>query len=107
MDECLSTILRHRLYIAKKMHPDATFYFVVATHTLTTSLSDRRLRETIATACPNANVEVVVREFHAVREILESEAMNENVERLHTYMNVIPLYDDPAPARIKLLKDML
>ncbi len=103
--ECLEKLLRHRLHLAKKMHPDATFYFVVAVHALTTSLSDRRLRETVATACPNANVEVVVREFHAVREILESEVVNENVERLDTYINVIPQYDDPA--RIKMLKDML
>jgi REP element-mobilizing transposase RayT len=103
--ECLSTILRHRLHLTKKMHPDAVFYFVAATQTLTTSLSDRRLREAIATVCPNDNVETVAKEFNAIKEILEFEARDEHVEHLHTYINVIPHYDDPA--RIKLLKDML
>jgi hypothetical protein len=87
------------------MHPDTTFYFVAIAQTLTTSLSDRRLREMIATRCPGADVDTMAREFHAVREILEREAMDEHAERLNTYINIIPQYDDPA--KIKLLKDML
>jgi hypothetical protein len=105
--ECLNTILRHRLAIAKKMYPDAKFYFVALAHSLTTSLSDRRLREMIINLCPGVDVESVIKEFHAVRELLEHEATDKHVERLDTYMNVIPLYDNPDPARIKLLKDML
>ncbi len=104
--ECLSAVLRHRLVIAKKMHSDEKFYFT-ALSSLSTSLSDRRLREMVATMCPNADVEAVVREFNAVREILEFEARDEHAEHLHTYINVIPLYDDPTPTRIKMLKDML
>jgi hypothetical protein len=105
--ECLNAILRHRLHLTKKMHPDAVFYFVAATQTLTTSLSNRRLREMVATMCPGADVNAVVREFNAIREILELEAKDKRVEHLDAYMNVIPLYDSPDPARIKLLKDML
>jgi hypothetical protein len=103
--DCLAKILKARLILAKKMNPGAKFYFMATAHTLTISLSDRRLRETIATTCPDADANAVAREFHAVREILEPEATDKHVERLDTYMNVIPLYDDPA--RIKLLKDML
>jgi hypothetical protein len=103
--ECLNAIIRHRLHIAKKMHPNTTFYFVAIAQTLATSLSDRRLREMVATMCPDDNVETVVKEFNAMKEILEFEARDEHAERLHTYINVIPQYDDPA--RIKLLKDML
>jgi hypothetical protein len=103
--ECLAKILRARLILAKKMNPDAKFYFMATVHTLSTSLSDRRLREIVAATCPDADVNSVVREFHALREILEFEAKDEHVERLDTLMNVIPQYDDPA--RIKLLKDML
>ncbi len=105
--ECLAKLLRHRLHLTKKMHPDATFYFVVATHTLTTSLSDKRLRELVATMCPGADADTVVREFHAIREILELEAKDKHAEHLDAYINVIPLYDSPDLARIKLLKDML
>lgn len=103
--ECLAKLLRHRLILAKKMNPDAMFYFVTSAHTLATSLSDRRLRETVVAMCPGADVDVAVREFNAVRGILELEAMDEHVERLNTYINIIPQYDDPA--KIKLLKDML
>jgi hypothetical protein len=87
------------------MNPDAKFYFAASAHSLSTSLSDRRLREMIAAMCPGVDVDAVIREFNAVREILEREAADEHVERLDTYVNVIPQYDDPA--RIKLLKDML
>jgi hypothetical protein len=86
------------------MQSDAKFYFE-ALSSLSTSLSDRRLRELVATMCPGVNADAVIREFHAVREILELEARDEHVERLHAYINVIPRYDDPA--RIKLIKDML
>jgi hypothetical protein len=105
--DCLAKILRVRLILAKKMNPGVKFYFMATAHTLATSLSDKRLRETIATMCPGADANAVAREFHAVREILELEATDEHVERFDTYMNVIPLYDDPDPAKIKLLKDML
>jgi hypothetical protein len=103
--DCLARILRARLILAKKMNPDAKFYFMTLAHTLSTSLSNRRLRETIATMCPDADANAVAREFHALREILEFEAKDKHVERLDTYINIIPQYDDPA--RIKLLKDML
>ncbi len=103
--DCLTKILRARLILAKKMNPDAKFYFVTLAHTLSTSLSDRRLGEMVAAVCPGADVETVVREFRAIREILELEAKDKHVEHLDTYINVIPQYDDPA--RMKLLKDML
>jgi hypothetical protein len=95
--------LKYRLKLAKTMNPDMSFYYTTLRVTLLISTNLFKHPEVLVSACGTAD-EKTIKEIHAIDELFSAEA-GEYVKFLDTYMNVIPLYDDPA--RIKMLKDML